>query len=265
MSTPTTFLHLSDLHLAASGQLVHGIDSRQNVDAVLAHIRALSVTPAWIVVSGDLSEDGSAASYDALNAIVRGFEDAGIPVLLALGNHDDRVTFRRVVLGEEDADPSRPYHHSRSIDGVRIVTLDSVIPGQGAGALGSEQLAWLETELRQPAPNGTLIVIHHPCRLAAPARHYPLFVLHDAPALEAVLAGASGRILGVLAGHSHQANAAPFAGTLHATAPAVLCQLDFFAGDDYVPIPGSGYNLCRIEDGDLIVQPVSPRSGGNGG
>lgn len=256
MSNPITFLHLSDLHLAAPGQLVHGIDSRKNVDDVLAHIRALSVKPAWIVVSGDLSEDGSAASYEALKAIVRGFEDGGIPVILALGNHDDRATFRRVVLGEEDTDPSRPYHHSRSIDGVRIITLDSVIPGEGAGALDSEQLAWLESELRQPAPNGTLIVVHHPCRLAAPAHHYPLFVLHDAPSLERVIADAPGRMLGVLAGHSHQANASPFAGTIHATAPAVLCQLDFFAGDDYVPIPGSGYNLCRIEDGSLIVQPV---------
>jgi hypothetical protein len=110
--------------------------------------------------------------------------------------------------------------------------------------------------LREPASNGTLIVLHHPCRFAGPAHHYPLFVLHDAAAMEAAVANAPGRVLGVLAGHSHQANASLLAGTLHATAPAVLCQLDFFAGDEYVPVSASGYSICRIEAGELIVQPV---------
>jgi hypothetical protein len=63
--------------------------------------------------------------------------------------------------------------------------------------------------------------------------------------------------LGVFAGHSHQNNAAPFGGTLHATAPAVLCQLDFFAGEKYEPISGSGFNLCQLEDRQVVVNPVS--------
>ncbi|MDF3039470.1 MAG: hypothetical protein K0Q71_2176, partial [Thermomicrobiales bacterium] len=64
------------------------------------------------------------------------------------------------------------------------------------------------------------------------------------------------QIAGVLAGHSHQANAAPFAGTLHATAPAVLVQLDFFAGEEYVPVPGSGFNVCQVDETGLVVSPV---------
>ena len=256
MSTPTTFLHLSDLHLTGPGQLVHGIDSRQNVAKVLAHIRALDVKPAWIVVSGDLSDDGSDASYQALRAIVDEFAAEGVPVLLALGNHDQREPFRRIVLGEPAPDADHPYHYSREIDGVRIVVLDSVIAGEDFGAVSDAQLGWLERELSVSAPRGTLIVVHHPCRVAAAAHHFPLFVLRDAAALQAVVANAPQPVLGVLAGHSHQANAAPFAGTLHATAPAVLCQLDFFAGEKYVPVPGSGYNLCRIQDGELIVAPV---------
>jgi hypothetical protein len=98
-------------------------------------------------------------------------------------------------------------------------------------------------------------VLHHCCRLAGPAHHYPDFILRDAAELEALVARHRGQVLGVLAGHSHQANSAPFGGTLYATAPSVLCQLDFFAGEQYVPIPGAGFNLCRIDDGQLVVHP----------
>jgi 3',5'-cyclic AMP phosphodiesterase CpdA len=188
--------------------------------------------------------------------LLREIGNGHVPVLLALGNHDDRSAFRRVVLGQEDGDGGRPYCHGQTIEGLRIVVLDSVIPGETAGELGEKQLAWLDEELRSPAPRGTLIVLHHPCRLAGPAHHYPDFIVRDAAALEALVARYRDQMVGVLAGHSHQANAAPFAGTLHATAPAVLVQLDFFAGDDYVPVPGAGFNLCQLNEVGLVVSPV---------
>jgi Icc protein len=252
LTTSTTFLHLSDLHLVAPGGLVAGVDSMRQLQDVLARIRELDVSPAFVVISGDLSDNGSAESYEVVNGVVKELGGAGVPVLLALGNHDDRGNFRRVVLGEDAGDPE-PYCYSQSVDGLRVIVLDSVIPGQDGGALGTAQLAWLEEELHVQAPRGTLIVLHHCCRLAAPAHHYPAFIPAGVAELEAIVARHRGQVLGVLAGHSHQANSAPFGGTLYATAPAVLCQLDFFAGERYVPIPGAGFNLCRIEDGQLVV------------
>jgi Icc protein len=254
----TTFLHLSDLHLTRPGGLASGVDALPRVRKVLAHIRGLAAPPAFIVVSGDLSDDGSAESYEVVNGIVQELGGASTPILLALGNHDDRSAFRRTVLRQKSGDDAAPYCHSQVIDGLRVIVLDSQIPGEDGGALGVAQVAWVEEELQRAAPRGTLIVLHHPCRLAGPAHHAPAFILHDAAALEAVLARHQDEVLGVLAGHSHQANAARFGGILHATAPAVLCQLDFFAGEQFVPLPLSGFNLCQIqeEDGTLIVHPV---------
>jgi 3',5'-cyclic-AMP phosphodiesterase len=255
LTTSTTFLHLSDLHLVAHGQLVAGVDPMRQMQGVLTRITQLDVTPAFIVVSGDLSENGSAESYEVVNEVLKELGGEGTPVLLALGNHDDRATFHRVVLGEEGAGDPGPYCYSQLVDGLRVIVLDSLIPGQASGALGATQLAWLERELQLPAARGTLIVLHHCCRLASPAHHYPDFIPRDAAELEALVARHRSQVLGVLAGHSHQANSAPFGGTLYATAPAVLCQLDFFAGEQYVPIPGAGFNLCRIDDGHLVVHP----------
>lgn len=251
-----TFLHLSDLHLTPPGRLLTGIDPMRQLRAVLARMARLAVAPAFIVISGDLTDDGSAASYAVVNEVLTELGEEGTPVLLALGNHDDRSSFRRVVLGEEGSDGAGPYCFSRLIDGLRVIVLDSTIPGEASGALGTGQLAWLEGEVQLPAARGNLIVLHHPCRLAGPVHHYPAFIVREAAALEALVARHHERVVGVLAGHTHQANSAPFGGTLHATAPAVLCQLDFFAGPEYRPVPGAGFNLCQLDDSGLIVSPV---------
>lgn len=250
-----TFLHLSDLHLTRPGQLVSGIDSLRNVREVMAYIGEHDIAPSFVVVSGDLSNDGSPESYAVLAGILAELPSE-LPILLALGNHDDRTAFGRVILGQEGGDGLTRYHYSQTVDGLRVIVLDSLVPGQDAGALGPEQIAWLDRELQESAPAETLIVLHHCCRLAAPAHHFPAFILRDAPALEEIVARHHERILGVLAGHSHQANAALFGGTLHATAPAILCQLDFFAGETYAPVAGAGFNLCQIQDGQLVVSPV---------
>lgn len=255
MST-TTFLHLSDCHLVAPGKLVSGVDPLANLRAVLARAGALDVEPAFVIVSGDLSEDGSRESYELVKRMLGEIGAAGRPVLLALGNHDHRATFRHVILGEAPGNGSERYCHARTIDGLRVIVLDSLVQGEGYGELGEAQLAWLEEQLGTSEPRGTLIVLHHCCRLAAPPDQFPYFVLHDAPALEALVSRYQGQILGVLAGHSHQSNAAPFGGTIHVTAPAILCQLDFFAGGGHVPVPGAGFNLCQIIDGALVVNPV---------
>jgi Icc protein len=251
-----TFLQLSDLHLAPPGQRVVGIDPIQQLRSVLARMAQLETPPAFIVVSGDLTDDGSAASYAVVNAVLTELGGGVIPVLLALGNHDDRATFRRVVLGEARCDDAGPYCYSRLIAGLRVIVLDSTIPGEAGGALGTAQLAWLEGEVQMPAARGNLIVIHHPGRLAGPVHHYPAFIVQEAAALEALVARYHERVVGVLAGHTHQANSAPFGGTLHATAPAVLRQLDYFAGPAYTTVPGGGFNLCQLDDDGLIVSPV---------
>ncbi|MFN8590323.1 MAG: metallophosphoesterase [Thermomicrobiales bacterium] len=254
VAAPITFVHMSDIHLTTPGQLAGGRDSPRR-NGLLQRIQRLETPPAFIVISGDLSDDGSIASYEVLKQVLAESVAPGIPVLLALGNHDHRAHFRQVVLGETSPDPEARYCYSRLIDGLRVIVLDSVIPGEDGGVLGEAQLAWLAAELAQPAPRGHLIVLHHACRLAAPVHHAPAFIVRDVEALAAVIAPHAATVRGVLAGHSHQANAAPFAGTLYATAPAALCQLDFLAGEQYIPVSGSGLNLCRLDDNGLVVNP----------
>ena len=101
MPGSTRFLQLTDLHLAPPGQLVVGINPMRQMQGVLARIKYLDVSPTFIVVSGDLTENGSAESYEGVKGALQelGGEHTDTPVLVGLGNHDDRTTFRRVVPG----------------------------------------------------------------------------------------------------------------------------------------------------------------------
>src|SRR4051812_40308797 len=120
------FLQISDIHIAAPGDLINNVDPLRAVQRVLTRIGELTFTPSFVIVSGDLSNDGSIASYEAVKNLLPDLAGPNTPVLLALGNHDDRATFRQVVLGQ-DAD-TNPYCHSQTIDGVQVVVLDSTIP-----------------------------------------------------------------------------------------------------------------------------------------
>jgi len=251
------FLQISDIHIAAPGDLINNVDPLRAVQRVLARIGELTFTPSFVIVSGDLSNDGSIASYEAVKNLLPDLAGPNTPVLLALGNHDDRATFRQVVLGQ-DAD-TNPYCHSQTIDGVQVVVLDSTIPGAEGGEIGPSQLAWLDEQLQTPGPQGSLVVLHHCCRLAAPPRTVKRFVLRDAEALEAIVARHP--VLGVLTGHSHQANAALFGGALLATAPAVLNQLDYFAGPELTVVDGSGFSIGQILGGQLTMHPILLNTG----
>ncbi|WP_324614653.1 metallophosphoesterase [Streptomyces sp. NRRL WC-3618] len=94
--------------------------------------------------------------------------------LCATGNHDERVAFAKA-LGSGHLDPAGgdraedrlasadgELAASSLVDGHRIVTLDSLVPGKVYGYLGAAQLDWLRELLRTPAPHGTTVVLHHP-------------------------------------------------------------------------------------------------------
>jgi Icc protein len=248
------FLHLSDLHLAPPGRLVAGFDPVQTLTRVLAAIDRLPMPPAFCVVSGDLADDGAEESYRLARTLLSPLAARGIPVLSALGNHDNRMAFRRGFLGLDAASDNSPYIHAQAVDGIGVVVLDSAAAGTLADELGERQLAWLEERLREPAPLGHVVVLHHCLRLATYTYPLETLGLRDSAALEALVA--RHRVLGVLAGHAHQALVASFGGTLYTTAPGVLCQFDFFSGDSIAPVAGTGFNLCTVRDGELMVHPV---------
>ncbi|MGW8484091.1 phosphodiesterase [Microbacterium sp. NPDC055903] len=204
-----TIIHLSDPHLLAGGARLGGrFDVDSMLDRTMQAMRRIVPAPSAIVITGDLTDLGEADAYRRLRAAVEPVaEELGAPVIWVAGNHDERPTLRAELLGE--APTEEPVTSVRHLDGLRIIALDTTVPGWHHGEIDDAQLAWLEGVLAEPAPHGTLLAMHHP---PLPS-HLPLFdilELRRQDELAAVIRGSDVR--GILAGHLHYSSAGTFAG-----------------------------------------------------
>jgi 3',5'-cyclic AMP phosphodiesterase CpdA len=113
-----------------------------------------------------------------------------------MGNHDGREGFAAVLGG----DPIGPIDSVTTVDGVRVIALDSSVPGAGYGLLRPEQLDRLRRTLAEPAERGSLVIVHHPPVPAATVLLQGLALQRPEDLLAAV---AGTDVRAILAGHYH--------------------------------------------------------------
>ncbi len=199
-----TLVQLTDLHLVADGEeSPTGVDTAAVLHDALRAIEDAGIRPAALVLTGDLTEHGRAAQYRRLRAIIEpAAARLGAPLVYVAGNHDDRAALREHLLDEPPS--AEPLDHTVRVGDLRIIVLDSTVPGHPHGALAPEQLHRLRAELAEPAPAGTVLALHHPpLPSAAPlAASIPLLRRDD---LADAIAGTDVRL--VLAGHTHVVSA----------------------------------------------------------
>lgn len=254
-------LHLSDTHLRAGGSRIwNAVSGAENLSSALEGIEASGVRPDAIVFTGDLVDLGEAAAYTELRAIVEPFaERLGAPIVWVMGNHDARGAFRAGLWDGDAADLS-PVDRVQEFDGLRIVTVDTSVPGHHHGDLSDDQLVWLRGILSTPAPLGTVLAMHHPpvpsvLALAASVE------LHGQARLADVVRGSDVRA--IIAGHLHYSTFASFAGI-----PVSVASSTCYAQDLTVPVGGTrpqngaqSYNLVHVFD-DTVVHSVVPLAAG---
>jgi 3',5'-cyclic AMP phosphodiesterase CpdA len=124
-----------------------------------------------------------------------------------MGNHDDRAAMRQHLLAEPAS--GEPLDRVYLVDGLRIVALDTSVPGHHYGEVTDAQLEWLAGVLDVPAPFGTVLAIHHP-PLPTVADLAVTVELREQHRLAPVLAGTDVRA--ILAGHLHYSSFGTFAG-----------------------------------------------------
>ncbi|GAA1213943.1 phosphodiesterase [Microbacterium maritypicum] len=202
-------IHVSDPHFLAGGVRLGGrYDVEENFARTLEAIRAVHPHPTAIVVTGDLADLGEPDAYRRLRAAVEPVaEELRAPVIWVAGNHDERPALREGLL---DLTPTEePVTGVWNLDGLRLIALDTSVPGWHHGDLDDGQLAWLAEVLAEPAPHGTLLAMHHP---PIPS-HLPLFdilELRHQDELADIVRGSDVR--GILAGHLHYSSHGLFAG-----------------------------------------------------
>ena len=248
--------HLSDPHLIGGGGLHYGvIDNVANLRRTLDRLDAVRPVPQALVFTGDLADRAEPDAYATLRSMVEPWAaERGAVVVWTMGNHDERAPFARGLFDSDDAGFQDRVHE---VDGLRIVALDTSVPGYHHGVLEPEQLAWLADVLATPAEHGTLLAMHHPPLPLPMLRAAELIELHDQQALADVIAGTDAR--GILAGHLHLSTWSTFAGVPVSVASATCYTSDpapidrFVSGVD----AGQAFSMVHTYD-DRLVHTIVP-------
>ena len=204
-----TLVHLSDTHLlGGSARLGGRFDVTASLRRALDAVERTEVRPDAIVFTGDLTDLGEPEAYRRLRELVEPWAARlGAPVVWVAGNHDERPALRAGLL---DAAPDeQPVTGVWDLGGLRLIAVDSSVPGWHHGDIDDAQLAWLGGILAEPAPLGTLLAMHHP-PLPGHIPFFDILELRRQPELAAVIAGSDVR--GILAGHLHYSTSGTFAG-----------------------------------------------------
>ena len=215
-----TFLHLSDLHAVTRGDLCSGVlDTRAiltgAIDRLLEKGDGLGPLDA-VLVTGDVSEDGSPDSYDFARAQLERF---ALPIYVVPGNHDARKPMQKAFSGLNIMPVDGLIDWADTVDDTRIIGLDTLVEGQGGGRLRLESLDHLEREL-SGSDGPVIVMLHHP-PFRTGIDFMDVIGLENQSDLAEILAAQS-RDITVLAGHVHGVHMGRVGGHPAMTAPG-LC------------------------------------------
>ncbi len=187
---------MSDLHLVPEGELSFGIDTFARAMAAVARINSDHPDAEAVVFAGDIADHGSAAAYQRF-AIMR--SALRVPMVVTLGNHDALDTYLTAFPGEENTATGK-LDHVIDLPSHRVIVLDSHVAGSAEGAISTEQLTWLDTQLLAAADRALAVVLHHnPASLGI---RTDAIQLRDPEALFDVLKRHK-RVDHILSGHVH--------------------------------------------------------------
>jgi Icc protein len=255
-SRPDHFIiHISDTHFVAHGELYDSVDSDAHLRELFDELEASGARPQAIIFTGDLADHGEPEAYVRLRAMVEpAARRLGAQVIWVMGNHDERGAFRSELLDEQPV--TSPIDSVYYLDGLRVISLDSTVPGKHYGEVSAEQLKWLAHELETPAPHGTVLAMHHP-PIPSVLDLAVLVELRDQRALADVLRGTD--IRSIIAGHLHYSSTATFAGI-----PVSVASATCYTQDLNVPVGGTrgrdgarSFNLVHFFE-ETVLHSVVP-------
>lgn len=241
--------HLSDLHVD------HENAANSMRLAYLIAELAVHAPDLWLL-TGDLTQHGRAEDYFLLQEQL---SHCG-PVLALPGNHDDAV--RVAQLFGHAAPPPQGLRAIAFNDAcLRVVLIDSTVPGKSNGHCRSELIEALDEELRR-SRLPTLLAMHHP----PIDSQMPVMAPYELESADTFINCVKGHdhVVGVLAGHHHKVQFAMLGRdcpVIIAPSTAPGLPLDFAATEFHAhPAPPSAL-LHRWDGGTLrthLFLPVTP-------
>jgi 3',5'-cyclic-AMP phosphodiesterase len=244
---------ISDFHIKAHGRKSYRVvDTGECLRRCIAHIMSLKRRPDAIAMTGDLVDSGGPEEYVFLRELLAPLE---MPYYLIPGNHDDREALRAAFPDHEYLGQKVDrFEYVIDKHDVRIVALDTVVPGESGGRLNPESMQWLDRVLSAQPTRPTVVLMHHP-PFATGIGHMDKVGLANPAILESVIARHP-QVERVLCGHLHRSIQVRFAGTIASTCPSPAHQIDLDLVPDGRPqfvMEPPGYQLHLWNPGSGII------------
>ena len=244
------FLHLSDLHISSGKDSeVYGIKSYRKLEAVVESINGLGVNPSFVLITGDISHDGTTESYYHVKNLLKKIESRNIPVYFALGNNDNRICFRRVF----EKKSMGPYYHSFDQGPLRVIVLDSYRKGTRHGYFDGDQFEWLEKTLSSDPNKPTVIAFHHTFKQYQP--EFDVRTIHESHKKQLFETIQDRNVIGLLNGHLHFNQSSTVNGVLNVMVGSTGAELSYNE-TDYSIIDTSCYNVVFYWEGSLLIKTI---------
>jgi 3',5'-cyclic AMP phosphodiesterase CpdA len=222
---------ISDLHIKRPGALAYRrVDTAAYLSRCVAALNALEPRPDAVIVTGDLVDQGEPEQYEHLKTLLA---PLAIPYYLLVGNHDDRGALRASFAERKELFEGGEFvQYALDIGPLRVLALDSIVPGASHGNLCDTRLAWLAAQLETARDKTVLVALHHPPFVSG-IGHMDRVRLAPAAAarLETLLARYP-NVERVICGHVHRPMFTRFAGTIASAVPAPAHQVTLDLRDD---------------------------------
>lgn len=218
---------LTDLHVCAPGRpAARVVETNMFAERAFRVLATLRPVPDILVITGDLTENGLHDEYENVVRMIRRY--ATMPVYVIPGNHDRRMEFREAFAGCPGVcDDPRYIQYVVDDFPVRLIMLDSIVPGAAHGQMDDGRLEFLDRALASSPDKPTMIAMHHPpfhCGSAS----MDIIDLADKDEFSRVIAKHP-QVERIVCGHHHRSIVGRVAGAIAIVAPSVAHQwiLDF--------------------------------------
>lgn len=160
-------LHISDVHFCISYPSPQNSYERmlEKMTNPRVHLENCLKTalkehqPDLLVITGDLSDGGTAKDYRQLHQIICGLVGEKQPVLITPGNHDRKDQLREGWLLES---PSlAPWNDVYETEDTLVISLDSSREGDPNGVIDEQQVQWLKDITSGKQGKQIILMTHH--------------------------------------------------------------------------------------------------------
>jgi 3',5'-cyclic AMP phosphodiesterase CpdA len=208
---------ITDTHIKEGGRTAYDgkVDTARALRSCIAHLNGLDPKPDVVLLTGDLVDQGRKQEYAALARLLA---PLSIPLYVIPGNHDERGALRDAFADEDYLPAGEFLHYAVDRFPVRLVGLDTTVPGAPHGEMCAARLAWLDETLRRVPERPTIVFMHHPPFLTG-IGHMDVQNCRGGDALAAVL-HRHPQVVRLLCGHVHRSIQAVWHGIGASIAPS---------------------------------------------